>query len=112
VLDATLAGVVEGKPIGRMSVIIVRRLEIAPTPGGPAVPMTLTLEFSQPGGSFRGDLVGTIRVTSKGVEQAHGRATVSNGTGTYEGIQGSFTVAGDNPPSPVSRHTLRGTLEY
>jgi hypothetical protein len=95
-----------------MSVIIVRQLQLAPTPGGPAVPMTLKLEFSQSGGSFRADLVGTVRVTSRGVEQARGRATVSDGTGTYEGIQGSFTVFGDNPPSPVSRHTLQGTLEY
>lgn len=108
----TLAGVVQGKPIGRMSLIVVRQLQANPLPGGRAVPMRLSLLFTQPGGSFTGALVGTVRVTRKGVEMARGRAVVSNGRGTFEDIEGSFTVVGNNPPSPVSRLTVQGTLEY
>jgi pSer/pThr/pTyr-binding forkhead associated (FHA) protein len=109
----TILALLRGKPTGEMSAIIVREVDAFNTPGGPAVNLRLRMLFSQPDGSFRADFLGTVRVTKKGVEVVRGKADVSDGTGTYENISGTFTLAGNNPPrTQTSQFTLRGTLEY
>jgi hypothetical protein len=84
-----------------------------PQPGGPAVPLDLRLHFSQPAGSFDAHLTGTVRVGRDGTEFVRGTARASKGTADYEGMKGSFTLKGDNPPeSPSSVFEINGTLEY
>lgn len=109
----TILGLVRGRPVGEMSAIIIRDVDGLNTPGGPPVNLRLNILFSQPDGSFRAQVVGTVRVTRNGTEVVRGEAEVSDGTGIYDGISGEFTLAGDNPPrTPTSRFTLQGTLEY
>lgn len=109
----TILGLVRAKPTGEMSAIIVREVDAFNTPGGPAVNLKLSILFSQPGGSFAATMVGTVRVTNTGLEVVRGKAEVSNGTGRYEDISGSFKLVGNNPPrTQTSRFTLRGTLKY
>ena len=112
-LKLTAAGQVRATPIGRTAVLIDRTVPRVPEPGGPAVPLDLRLTFSQPAGSFKAHLTGTVRVDRKGTEIVRGRARPTNGTADYDGIKGSFTLEGDNPPESTSSvFDIKGTLEY
>jgi hypothetical protein len=109
----TVAGVVRGKPTGKMAAIIDRFVPSPPRPGGPTVPLDLKLALSQPNGSFNATFAGRLRLTPSAKEIVRGRARVTEGTGTYAGVKGSFDLSGDNPPgTQVSKFTLKGTLEY
>jgi hypothetical protein len=109
----TILALVRGEPIGEMSAIITRDVDAFNEPGGPPAHLRLNILFSQPDGSFRGVVEGTVRVTEQGTEIVRGKADVTEGTGKYEGISGTFTLAGNNPPRTLtSRFTLRGTLEF
>lgn len=112
-LKLTAAGQVRARPTGRLAVLIDRTVPRVPKPGGPAVPLDLRLTFSQPAGSFKAHLTGTVRVTRDGTEIVRGRARPTSGTAEYEGVKGSFTLKGDNPPeSSSSVFDIKGTLEY
>jgi hypothetical protein len=109
----TVVGVMVGSPIGRMSADIVRRVSAQPTPGGPVVPLRLTFLFTQPGGSFRADMRGRTWHTKGDREEVRGKAAVTDGTGKYDGVKGSFNVFGDNPPNTaLSKFSVRGKIEY
>ena len=109
----TILALVRGEPIGEMSAIITRDVDAFNEPGGPPANLRLNILFSQPDGSFRGVVEGTVRVTEQGAEIVRGKADVTEGTGKYEGISGTFTLSGNNPPRTLtSRFTLRGTLEF
>jgi pSer/pThr/pTyr-binding forkhead associated (FHA) protein len=108
-----VVGIVRANPIGQMAVVIRRTVQARPLPGGPPVGLLLHITFSQARGGFIADVAGTVTITKTGGEIVRGRATVSNGTGTYKDAQGTFTIAGDNGrATTISRFRLAGVLEY
>lgn len=108
----TLVGVVQARPIGQMTVIIQRQVLARPFPGGPPVGLILNISFSTSNGAFKADVIGTVQITKTGGEIVRGAGTAFDGSGRYEDVQGSFTIAGDNGRGTISRFRLNGTLEY
>jgi hypothetical protein len=112
-LELTAAGFFQGRPFGRAGALIDRSVPEPNLPGGPAVPLTLKLAFSNVKGQINATFKGRIRLTRQGVEIVRGRARVTRGTGEFEGATGSFDLRGDNvQQNPISRFTLDGTVEY
>jgi hypothetical protein len=112
-LELTAAGFFQGRPFGRAGALIDRSVPEPNLPGGPAVPLTLKLAFSNVKGQINATFKGTIKLTKQGVEIVRGRANVTRGTGDFEGATGSFDLRGDNvQQNPISRFTLDGTVEY
>jgi hypothetical protein len=112
-LELTAAGFFQGRPFGRAGALIDRSVPEPNLPGGPAVPLTLKLAFSNTKGQINATFKGTIKLTKQGVEIVRGRARVTKGTGDFEGATGSFDLRGDNvQQNPISRFTLDGTVEY
>jgi pSer/pThr/pTyr-binding forkhead associated (FHA) protein len=112
-LELTAAGFFQGRPMGRAGALIDRSVPEPNLPGGPAVPLTLKLAFSNTRGQINATFKGTIKLTRRGVEIVRGRARVTRGTGEFEGATGSFALRGDNvQQNPISRFTLDGTVEY
>jgi hypothetical protein len=112
-LELTAAGFFRGQPFGRAAALIDRSVPEPNLPGGPAVPLTLKLAFSNVRGQINATFKGTIKLTRRGVEIVRGRARVTRGTGEFEGATGSFELRGDNvQQNPISRFTLDGTVEY
>jgi len=111
-LNVTVVGLLQARPTGRMSLVIERRVNGNPRPGGLAVPLLFHMVCSQPGGSFIADFVGTVQITRTGGDIEQGLATVSQGTGTYKDVKGSFTIFGNNKLGTISRFRLQGSLEY
>jgi hypothetical protein len=112
-LELTAAGFYRGSPLGRAGALIDRTVPEPNVPGGPAVPLTLVLAFSNDRGLVRAKFNGNIRLTRQGVEIVRGRARFTKGTGDFEGAKGSFELRGDNvQQNPISRFTLDGTIEY
>jgi Inner membrane component of T3SS, cytoplasmic domain len=112
-LELTAAGFYQGRPFGRAGALIDRSVPEPNLPGGPAVPLTLKLAFSNTKGQINATFKGTIKLTRRGVEIVRGRARVTRGTGDFEGATGSFALRGDNvQQNPISRFTLDGTVEY
>jgi len=112
-LELTAAGFFQGRPFGRAGALIDRSVPEPNLPGGPAVPLTLKLAFSNVRGQINATFKGTIKLTRRGVEIVRGRARVTRGTGEFEGATGSFELRGDNvQQNPISRFTLDGTVEY
>jgi hypothetical protein len=112
-LELTAAGFYRGTPFGRAGALIDRSVPEPNLPGGPAVPLTLELAFSNVRGQINATFKGNIRLTRQGVEIVRGRARVTRGTGEFEGATGSFQLRGDNvQQNPISRFTLNGTVEY
>jgi Inner membrane component of T3SS, cytoplasmic domain len=112
-LELTAAGFYQGRPFGRAGALIDRSVPEPNLPGGPAVPLTLKLAFSNVDGQINATFKGTIKLTRRGVEIVRGRARVTRGTGEFEGATGSFELRGDNvQQNPISRFTLDGTVEY
>ena len=112
-LELTAAGFFQGRPFGRAGARIDRSVPEPNLPGGPAVPLTLKLAFSNVKGQINATFKGTIKLTRRGVEIVRGRARITRGTGEFEGATGSFDLRGDNvQQNPISRFTLDGTVEY
>jgi hypothetical protein len=112
-LELTAAGFFQGRPFGRAGALIDRSVPEPNLPGGPAVPLTLKLAFSNTKGQINATFKGRITLTRQGVEIVRGRARVTRGTGEFEGATGSFDLRGDNvQQNPISRFTLDGTVEY
>jgi hypothetical protein len=112
-LELTAAGFFEGRPLRRAGALIDRTVPEPNVPGGPPVPLTLVLAFSNDRGLVRARFNGNIRLTRQGVEIVRGRARITKGTGEFEGAKGSFELRGDNvQQQPISRFTLDGTIEY
>jgi Inner membrane component of T3SS, cytoplasmic domain len=113
-LELTAAGFYRGRPFGRAAALIDRSVPEPPIPGGPAIPLTLELAFSNVRGQINATFKGTIKMTRRGgIEVVRGRARVTRGTGEFEGATGSFELRGDNvQQNPISRFTLDGTVEY
>jgi pSer/pThr/pTyr-binding forkhead associated (FHA) protein len=112
-LELTAAGFYQGRPFGRAGALIDRTVPEPNLPGGPAVPLTLKLAFSNVKGQINATFKGNIKLTRRGVEIVRGRARITKGTGEFEGATGSFELRGDNvQQNPISRFTLDGTVEY
>jgi hypothetical protein len=108
-----IGGIATSEATGRMAVVVIRRVQGQPTPGGGPVDLRLDVTFSKPQGSFVGIVSGTVRVSARGVEIVRGRAPLSNGSGEFEGIDGFFRIVGNNPPgTSISRFKVRGEAEF
>jgi hypothetical protein len=108
------SGVLQGKPLGRVAVIFVRQLAGVPRPGGSTVRLTGTMLVISSSGDLALNVRGTLRLTRAGGEVVLASGSVSNGTGDYDDVKGSFTMSGGRPNarSPYGRFRLNGTLEY
>jgi hypothetical protein len=109
-----VSGVLQGEPLGRVAVIIQRRLDGTPVPGGRPVPLAATILVTSPDGLLSFNARGTLRLTRSGGEVVNARGTVTNGTRNFDGATGSFRLTGgrSDPRSLYGRFRIDGTLKY
>jgi len=109
-----VSGVLQGKPLGRVAVIIQRRLGGTPTPGGSPVPLVGTILVLSTSGVMSLNLRGTLRLTRTRGEVVRASGTATNGTRDFDGVKGSFRLIGgrSNARSLYGRFKIDGTLEY
>ena len=107
------SGILVGEPLGRVEVIFQRLLQGTPEPGGGPVPLLGTMLVLSSSGSLSLNLRGTVALDGEGAEVVWAQGSAANGTGDYEGVQGSFRLTGGaDPGSLYGRFRLDGILDY
>jgi hypothetical protein len=108
------SGVLTGRPLGEVAVVIQRQLFGNPTPGGRAVPIDGSMFVTAPSGDMNLAFHGTLQVSSSGAETLQATGTAANGTDKYLGLKGTFKLSGgrSGAGSATASYTLNGNLKY
>ncbi|MCA1657578.1 MAG: hypothetical protein LC713_07730, partial [Actinobacteria bacterium] len=108
------SGVMAGRPLGEVAVVIQRQLFGSPTPGGRAVPINGRMFVTAPAGDINFAFHGTLQVSASGAETLQGTGTAANGTEKYLGLAGTFKLSGgrSSANSKTATYTLNGNLDY
>jgi pSer/pThr/pTyr-binding forkhead associated (FHA) protein len=109
-----VAGEIRGEPLGRVAVIVQRRFEQPPEPGGGPSPMRGFMVVTGPDGNMSLDFRGTVRLSRGGGETLRARGIAANGTGEFEGLTGTFRMSGGRPDAEAqtARYRVTGELDY
>jgi pSer/pThr/pTyr-binding forkhead associated (FHA) protein len=109
-----VSGELRGEPFDRVAVVVQRRFEQPPEPGGGAVPVRGFMLVTGPDGNMSLNFDGTLKLTSSGGETLKARGTASNGTADYLDVTGTFRMTGgrSNSRSLTAKYRLTGELEY
>jgi pSer/pThr/pTyr-binding forkhead associated (FHA) protein len=112
--STSISGVLDGPPVGRVSVIFQRLLDSIPKPGGGPSHMKLLILISTEKGLILVGARGTVELSKSGAESVRASGIVSRGTGTFNGATGQVNLVGGHtqPNSALDSLKITGKLKY